>query len=75
VFAKRIFAYKNAIDAQKSQELEDLVAFIRKVTRMNVTINMKFDDTGLASVRVENINKNNPLMDDFRRMLPRSTGQ
>ena len=69
VFAKRIFAYKNAIDAQKSQELEDLVAFIRKVTRMNVTINMKFDDTGLASVRIENINKNNPLMDDFRRML------
>ena len=69
VFAKRIFAYKNASDAQKSQELEDLVAFIRKVTRMNVTINMKFDDTGLASVRIENINKNNPLMDDFRRML------
>ena len=69
VFAKRIFAYKNATDAQKSQELEDLVAFIRKVTRMSVTINMKFDDTGLASVRIENINKNNPLMDDFRRML------
>ena len=69
VFAKRIFAYKNAIDAQKSQELEDLVAFIRKVTRMNVTINMKFDDTGISSVRIENINKNNPLMDDFRRML------
>ena len=69
VFAKRIFAYKNASDAQKSQELEDLVAFIRKVTRMNVTINMKFDDTGIASVRIENINKNNPLMDDFRRML------
>ena len=69
VFAKRIFAYKNASDAQKSQELEDLVAFIRKVTRMNVTINMKFDDTGISSVRIENINKNNPLMDDFRRML------
>ena len=69
VFAKRIFAYKNASDAQKSQELEDLVAFIRKVTRMSVTVNMKFDDTGLASVRIENINKNNPLMDDFRRMI------
>lgn len=69
VFAKRIFAYKNAIDAQKSQELEDLVAFIRNVTKMNVSVDMLFDQTGVASVRIENINKNNPIMDDFRRML------
>lgn len=69
VFAKAIFAYKSGAEAQKSQELKDLIAFLRKVTKMNIDINMLFDDTGAASVRIEHINKNNPLADDFRRIV------
>ena len=69
VYAKAIFAYKSGAEAQKSQELKDLVAFLRKVTKMNIDINMLFDDTGAASVRIEHINKNNPLADDFRRIM------
>ena len=69
VYAKAIFAYKSGAEAQKSQELKDLIAFLRKVTKMKIDINMLFDDTGVASVRVEHINKNNPLADDFRRLV------
>lgn len=57
VFAKAIFA--RIWCRGTKDELKDLITFLRKFTKMNIGNNMLYDATGVASVRIEHINKNN----------------